>query len=226
MKSEQLIKQYGSKISLIARRMIRNEEVAREAAQEVWCQVIASLESFRGESSFSTWLYTIARRTIMHYAGKEQTYSAAQFDEHFNLPQLDYKGSEPEKLTWVKVKCDDCLTAFCHCLDNRARLIFIFHEVTGLGFGEIGSIMEISEENARKIASRSKMKVQSFMERDCLLFSSRSNCRCRIKGPIEELNLRKEYQTLAQAADLADFYKQFDAAFPERNFWETLLQKK
>lgn len=225
MEVEQLIKQYGPKVSLIARRMIRNEDVAREAAQEVWCQVIASLESFRGGSSFSTWLYTVARRTIMHYARREQTYSSDQFDEHFSLPQIDYKGSEPEKLTWVKVKCDDCLTAFCHCLDNRARLIFVFHEITGLSFGEIGRIMEISEENARKIASRSKVKVQSFMERDCLLFSKSSNCRCRIKGPIKELNLHNEYKVLAQTADLADFYKHFEVGFPRVNFWESLLKK-
>lgn len=224
METARLVESYGAKISLIARRMIRNEEIALEAAQEVWYQIMKSLESFKGSSSISTWIYTIARRTIMHYAREEQSYSAAQFDEHFSKADLQYGGPDPERLTWTKMKCDDCLTAFCHCLDNRARLIFIFHEVVRLSYGEIANIMEIGEENARKIASRSREKVKSFMERDCLLFSTSPSCRCRIKKEITDLNLAAEYRKAARTADLADFYKQFDGNFPDRNYWEELIK--
>ena len=63
-----LVKKYGNMISTIAHRMIQNKEIACEAAQEVWYELCKSISSFKGDSEFSTWIYTIARRTISRYA--------------------------------------------------------------------------------------------------------------------------------------------------------------
>ena len=63
-----LVKEYGNMISMIAHRMIQNKEIACEAAQEVWYELCKSISSFKGDSEISTWIYTIARRTIGRYA--------------------------------------------------------------------------------------------------------------------------------------------------------------
>jgi RNA polymerase sigma factor (sigma-70 family) len=61
---QQIVREYGDKVTNLCHRMIRNRELARDTAQEVWFEVLKGLSSFRGESSFSTWLYTVAKRTI------------------------------------------------------------------------------------------------------------------------------------------------------------------
>ena len=60
---EKIVEQYGTMISSISHRMIQNKEVAKEAAQEVWYEIIRSIGSFNGQSELSTWIYTICKRS-------------------------------------------------------------------------------------------------------------------------------------------------------------------
>ena len=53
-----VVERYGRLVSSICWRMTRDEDAAREAAQEVWLAVLEGLPRFRGESSLSTWIYT------------------------------------------------------------------------------------------------------------------------------------------------------------------------
>ena len=48
----------------VYKRQIQNKEIAKEAAQEVWYEIIKSIDSFNGESGLSTWIYTLCKRTI------------------------------------------------------------------------------------------------------------------------------------------------------------------
>lgn len=59
---EKIVEQYGTMISSISHRMIQNKEVAKEAAQEVWYEIIRSIGSFNGQSELSTWIYTTSVR--------------------------------------------------------------------------------------------------------------------------------------------------------------------
>lgn len=220
---EQLVEQFGDRISGLAHRMIWNNELAREAAQEVWYEVLTSLDGFRSASNVSTWIYTIAKRTILRYAQKEKQLSAADFDTHFNLESIAYDGEEHEKKEWVKEQCDYCLTAFCHCLNNDARLIFLFRDIVGLTDAEIASIMEMTTENIRQIASRSRQKVKHFMQKDCVLMNPQGTCRCLIRKHVLAVELEKEYAQLARVADLVGLFKKFDEALPRKNYWKKMI---
>jgi RNA polymerase sigma-70 factor (ECF subfamily) len=70
--------------------------------------------------------------------------------------EIPFTGNEADKSVWVKEQCDSCLAAFCHCLNNESRLIFVFKKIANLSHADIGTIMESSEENIRQTASRSK----------------------------------------------------------------------
>ena len=218
-----LVKQFGEKISRLSHRMIWNKELAKEAAQEVWYEIIKSIAGFKNESDISTWVYTIAKRTILRYAKSERIVKKYEIDNHFSLGQIEYSGTEGNKKQWIKEKCDYCLTAFCHCLTNEARLIFLFRDISELSDYEIAKIMDIKEDNVRKISSRSKEKVKNFMLRDCILVNSQGNCRCRIRKHIASVELEKEYHKLAKAANLVDLFKKFDKELPLKNYWEKII---
>jgi RNA polymerase sigma factor (sigma-70 family) len=220
---QQLIKDLGPKISSLSHRMILNRDVAKEAAQEVWYEVIKSLDSFEGRSSISTWVYTIARRTILNYAQKERSFSKTEFDHHFNKSEIPYDGDENGRPDWVKEKCDYCLTAFCHCLSSESRLTFLFKDLAALSYEEISKIMEMSEVNVRKISSRSKSKVENFMNENCFLYNPDGNCKCRIKKEILKIDLQKEYEKCRKIVGLADFFIKFEKELPRKNYWERFL---
>lgn len=99
---DQLVVQFGEKISRLSHRMIWNKDLAREATQEVWYELFKSLDSFRASSSLSTWIYTIAQRTISRYAKNEINFKAEDIDNHFNLDHIDYSGEESDRKEWVK----------------------------------------------------------------------------------------------------------------------------
>ncbi len=124
----QLVGQFGLTIFRLSHRMIQNNELAKEAAQEVWYEIVKSLDNFKGDSKVSTWIYIIAKRTILRYAQSERIYKKHEINAHFDLDQIEYNELEYDKKSWVKEKCDYCLTAFCHCLNNESRLIFFVSE--------------------------------------------------------------------------------------------------
>ena len=152
----------------------------------------------------------------MRYAETERTYTTMEINNHFELEPIDYDGAEEEKRQWVKAKCDYCLTAFCHCLNNDARLIFLFREIAGLHYEQIGHIMNLKEENIRQISTRSREKVRHFMNNNCVIYNPQGSCKCRIRKHVMAVDLDKEYNSLSKAAELVAFYQKFDRELPQK----------
>lgn len=218
-----LVEQYGRMVATIAHRMIQNKEIAKEAAQEVWYEIFKSLSSFNGNSELSTWIYTIAKRTILRYAQNEKVVTLLNLEQFRGLEEIEYSGSDEDRKEWVKERCDWCLTALNHCLNNDARLIFIFKENIGLSHKQISSIMEMSVENVRQISSRSITKISHFMNDTCPLYNPVGTCKCRICKQVYRIDLEKEYSTVLKMIRLADLYHKFEKDLPRKNYWEKFL---
>lgn len=218
-----LVKEYGSLVSMIARRMIQNKEIACEASQEVWYEICKSLPGFKGESELSTWIYTIARRTIGKYAERERQWKMSEVEYFRSLPAIEYDEEESAKREWIKKRCDWCITALNHCLNKDARLIFIFRENIGLPYRQISEIMELTESNVRQIYNRSIRKITLFMKDTCPLYNPEGRCKCRICKPVRDINMEKEYAVVQRMMRLADFYKKLEKELPEKNYWEKFL---
>jgi RNA polymerase sigma factor (sigma-70 family) len=221
--SNYLVTKFGPIVSGLSHRMIVNRNIAKEAAQEVWFEIIKSLDSFKGESNISTWVYIIAKRTILRYSKSEKVYKSHEINDHFDLKPIEYYGLEQDKKEWVKEKCDRCLTAFCHCLKNESRLIFLFREIAGLEYDQISEIMGISPELTRKALSRSKEKVRNFMDKNCVLYNPKGECKCRIRKYLVSVDLDIAYNKLAKAVNLIDFFQKFDLILPYKNYWEKFV---
>ncbi len=219
----ELVEKFGTMVSGISHRMIQNKELAKEASQEVWFEVIKSINSFNGNSELSTWIYTIAKRTILRYSKNEKIATIIELEEFRALPELEYSGAEEKRQEWAKEICDWCLTALNHCLNNDARLIFIFRENVGLSFRQISMIMEMKEDNIRQISSRSLSKIRNFMNDTCPLYNPEGTCKCRICKQVASIDFEQEYSTVQKMVRLADLYKKFEKELPRKNYWEKFL---
>ena len=56
---EELVRHSGGMLLVLARRLVRNEETARDIVQEAFINAFKAVQTFRGESSLSTWLHRI-----------------------------------------------------------------------------------------------------------------------------------------------------------------------
>jgi len=80
---EEITKEYRGLVSAVSHRMIQNPEIAKDAAQEAWTEILKSLNTFKGESKISTWVYTIASGVILRQAKNEKVYSTRYLSEYF-----------------------------------------------------------------------------------------------------------------------------------------------
>ncbi|TPD72258.1 RNA polymerase sigma factor [Flavobacterium microcysteis] len=83
-----LVDRYKNLVYTLALRMVKNTEEAEEAAQDTFVKVFRSLEKFKGESKFSTWIYRIAYNTCLDRIKKHKSVPLAVAIDDYGTRQL------------------------------------------------------------------------------------------------------------------------------------------
>jgi RNA polymerase sigma-70 factor (ECF subfamily) len=206
---DEITREYRGLVSAISHRMIQNPEMAKDAAQEAWMAILKSLRTFKGESKISTWIYTIASRVILKQAKNEKVYSTRYLSEYFRdgVRESPFE-QEVDKKRWVKEMCDMCLTGILHCLSNHDRLFYVLYDIAGLPYREIATIMEEQESTVRQRVSRSRKKLNNFLNEECALFNPDGNCSCRMKKHVVGIDLPSEYKKLKKTVKDIHFFRE------------------
>jgi RNA polymerase sigma factor (sigma-70 family) len=205
---ESLVTDYGKMVSSICKRMLQDADKAQDASQQAWLEIIKALPGFRGESKISTWIYSVTQRVVLKYAADERQYSTRFLHDYFRSGDMELpQNCDFDKEIWVREMCDKCLTGMLHCLDNEARLLFIFREIVQLSYREIAEIQKIDEQTIRQIVSRSRKRLKNFLEDECVLVNPHGSCHCRMKKWVEEINLPSEYENLSKVARSISIFK-------------------
>src|SRR6476661_3131427 len=93
---EEVVRLYQHKVYNLVYRMIGQQQEAEDLAQEVFVTVFKSVDSFRGESKFSTWLYRIAAnhcKNRMKYLGRRSYKQTGELDEATEREAVDAQPS-------------------------------------------------------------------------------------------------------------------------------------
>ncbi|MBN2510523.1 MAG: RNA polymerase sigma factor [Spirochaetales bacterium] len=213
--TEAIAREYGPYITSICRRMIWDQELARDTAQDIWLEIVKSLGSFNGRSSFSTWMYSIARRTISRTLKKDYLLDTRRLSMYFKskdesgLPEM-MEIPQEDHTAWIKLQCSDCINAMLHCLDTESRLIYLLRKLTELSYGEIAQIVGKREDVVRQSFSRGSRKITRFLDGNCSLYNSGGDCRCKMRKPIEEKTKKKEFDGIREFSKKLMFMKNMD----------------
>jgi len=206
---EEITNEYRGLVSAVSHRMIQNPEIAKDAAQEAWIEILKSLKSFKGESKISTWIYTIASRVILRQAKNEKVYSTRYLSEYFRNGERESSfEQEVDKRRWVKQMCDKCLTGILHCLSNQDRLLYVLYDIAGISYRELSMIMAEQESTVRRKISRIRKKLHNFLNEECALFKPDGNCSCRMKKHVVGIDLPSEYQKLKKTVRDIHFFRE------------------
>ena len=221
-----VVEQYGRLVSSICWRMTQDQEVAREAAQEVWLAVLEGLPGFRGESALSTWIYSIARRVVGRYAQAQRTHSvrflSASYEAEGELAPPDEPDLDHD--LWVREMCDLCLCGMLQCLEPDARLAYLLREVAELDYDDVALVLEIEPDAARQMVSRARHKLNRFMSGHCALANPTGACRCRMRRRVQGIDLPAEYMRLRRTAHRARVIKESEQVLPSKDYWLGLPQ--
>jgi len=152
-----LVNNYKDMVYTIAIKIVRNREDAEEVAQDCFIKAFQKLNTFKGESKFSTWLYTIVYRTAISKIRKNkiETTDIDDFviENHsvdFSFPQMDLLKSEEQK-KYVKHAINSLSE-----LDALLITLFYLNENT---FDEIIEITGLTKTNIKVRLFRARKKL-------------------------------------------------------------------
>jgi RNA polymerase sigma-70 factor, ECF subfamily len=155
-----LIEKYRKPIIHFMFRMVHNQAVAEELAQEVFLRVYRSRQSYRAEARFSTWLYRIATNLGVNHARDTKHERAAQNlyldqpdPETGTTPDVaDLKPSVEHEL--VRDERMRAIRQHVMALPERQRMAVLMHKYQGMDYKQIGEVLKLSESATKSLLFR------------------------------------------------------------------------
>jgi RNA polymerase sigma-70 factor (ECF subfamily) len=175
------VENYADQLFRYAIVRVSDREVAKDLVQETFLSALQNLDSFRGDSSEKTWLFSIIKNKIIDYYRKrvnDKTVSLSQAEDSFNLNSYfdeDGEWKESAKPTsWSESRHDDYRSKEFHetlqrCLARltaQYRAIFTLKYLDELEFEEICKELTISTSNYWVIMHRAKLMLRRCIEKN------------------------------------------------------------
>jgi RNA polymerase sigma-70 factor (ECF subfamily) len=140
---EALVRRHEPSVRRLVARYVRNEADTKDVAQEAFTRAFQALTSFRGDSTFRTWLYRIAVNVALdHVRGnpKRETFPIEDVTTFTHSLQTSRLVAAE---VWHKV------SARLDALPPKQRLVFELRMFHDLSFEEVAALAECSEDSAK-----------------------------------------------------------------------------
>lgn len=158
---EELVIKYEHRIRAFCSLSLRNEAHGDDAAQEVFLKAYRSIGKFRGDSTFSTWLFTLARNQIVDFIRRDRRTATVSLDE---IPSegSDFTDYEKSSLD-SKVQAADTLDKMLRELSVNHRFILLLKEFYGLSYDEISSVLNLSLDGVKGQLKRARVRAEEVL---------------------------------------------------------------
>ena len=161
-----LVARYQDYIFTIVNRMVRNKEEAQEISQDTFVKAYQSLDKYRGEAKFSSWLYTIAYRKALDAIKKNKRTLASDLIDECNQGDL---GVVTNALDYMLAKertqvIQDAITKLAP--DVAAIITYYYYEE--LSVKEIVAITGLGADNIKVKLYRGRKKLFSLLKQSTL----------------------------------------------------------
>jgi RNA polymerase sigma-70 factor (ECF subfamily) len=155
-----LIEKYRKPIVHFMFRMVHNQAVAEELAQEVFLRVYRSRQTYRAEARFTTWLYRIATNLGVNHARDTKHERAAQ-NVYLDQPDPetgmtpDVADSTPSvEHDLVRNERMRAIRQHVMALPERQRTAVLMHKYQGMDYKQIGEVLKLSESATKSLLFR------------------------------------------------------------------------
>ncbi|MFP4200414.1 MAG: RNA polymerase sigma factor [Clostridia bacterium] len=145
---ETLVEEYDGRIYNMSFRMLGNSEDARDITQETFLKAYSSLPRFRGDSTFSTWVYRIAKNACLDFLRRRSRGMAFSLDEPLNTEEGELERQIPGDLPDPEeVALDsEVRRAVADAIANlppHHRSIIVLRDIEDLRYEEIAEVLEV-----------------------------------------------------------------------------------
>lgn len=168
-----LVERYQDFVFTVVLRIVKVREEAEEVAQDTFIKAFESLNGYRGESKFSTWIYSIAYRKALDRLRKNNRMKPVELIEDITENNLT---SIENALEYLEQKERNEIIAKCVAeLPEKEAAIITFYYFEEQSVREIAAITNMTEDNIKVKLYRSRKKLFTLLKQFVLPEISNSN---------------------------------------------------
>ena len=158
----ELVSRYESKVYSLALKMLRNPEDAEDVLQDTFLRAYRGIKSFKGNSTFSTWIYRITANSALMRLRKRQlpTVSIDDADEReapINI--ADWAPGPVEQM--LNQETQAAMTEAIEALPPEFRQVFVLRDIEELSNAEVAEILDLSVAAVKSRLHRARLKVRN-----------------------------------------------------------------
>lgn len=193
----------------MALRMLGRHEDAEDATQESLLRIATHLGTFRGESAFSTWAWSVATRVALAHRkrGAQQALNFDLFEEDLSRGSDGAASARAEDAIYLQQVKIGCGRAMLQCLDDELRVAYVLGEILEVPGPEAAKALGISEAAFRKRMSRARALVRSALGRFCGVVNSAATCRCHKRLGLARTSGRLDARDLPESGAMEEVHQ-------------------
>ena len=157
-----LVDRYKDLVFTLALRMLKNREEAEEVAQDTFIKTYKSLDKFKGDSKFSTWIYRVAYNTCLDRIKKNKKHVNTIEINEFTAHQLVSIDNALDKM-----ENEERQAAIQSCIDklpSEESFLLTLYYFDDLSLNEISKIIGISSNSIKVKLFRCRKKLATILK--------------------------------------------------------------
>lgn len=162
---ERLYQLHSARVYALCRRMLKNAEEAEDVTQEVFLSVFRKIQSFRGNSAFSTWLHRVTvNAVLMRLRGKKTRNSSITETDPYGDPTARTPpelGAPDRRLEGYADRAT--LERAIEQLPPGCKMMFELYDVHGYAHREIAKIAGCSVGNAKSQLHKARLRLRQLL---------------------------------------------------------------
>lgn len=164
---EHLYHLHKNRVYSLCLRMLGNPAEAEDLTQEAFLQLFRKVQTFRGESAFSTWLYRLAVNVVLMHLRKKG-FPAVSLEEttepeHEEEPRREI-GAQDLRLVGSIDRV--MLERAVEKLPPGYRLVFVLHDIEGYEHNEIAEMLGCSIGNSKSQLHKARLRLRDLLREE------------------------------------------------------------
>ncbi|QDP40499.1 RNA polymerase sigma factor SigX [Radiobacillus deserti] len=162
---EEIYEDYHQDLYQFLMYMVKDRNVAEDLVQEVYIKVIHALDTFKGDSSQKTWLFSIARHVAIDYFRKQKTKRKRIldfFDWGERGEQVQDHAKIPEEIAVLNDEMKQVYKSLDHCTMDQKSVI-ILRYIQGMSIQETAEILGWSTSKVKTTQHRGMKQLKEML---------------------------------------------------------------
>ena len=157
-----LVNQYKDLVFTLAYKMLKNKEEAEEVSQDTFVKVFNSLNKFKGESKFSTWIYKITYNTCLDRLKKSKKETSILYIDDFSEHQVKAIENILDTIDENErnQKIQECLLL----LPSEEAFLLTLYYFDDQSIEEIAKVIDCNTNNVKIKLYRTRKKLASILK--------------------------------------------------------------